>query len=453
MFLLHVLSLALLFLAIRQLVETIRPGSPALAWVVIFLLILSRFIPGSNLIIGGFDMFEQSFYGYTLGVALMVLALVQLLLQRPMASGVLAGLAFYVHTNYGQHSVLLLAGSILLSRDGWRTKGRDAVRVFLPALLIASPVLIPLLLEEVSSVNVIATRDLPRYFDTVGFRNPHHMWPSTWPLTDHLLYAVSILVLWSVLRLRDRGVKRVDDFWRNAALIVILSCLVGYLNEFLRNDLIAKSYPFRASVLVKILMFAYVASAVHDRLLARTAPSQRAKAWKTGIGVLSVATMAGLILNIRSAATGHAYTVFNTPVLYGIRLDVRPTPLEECVSAHTPSDAVVLIPPDYHGFAVNTRRAPVVTWLNTPHRGHDYIEWYERMKDVSGGAVTRETAKGISDARVISSMARKGYDGLAPGRILELGKKYHASYCVHPAELPFEVVCRSEELVLYKLPP
>jgi hypothetical protein len=144
--------------------------------------------------------------------------------------------------------------------------------------------------------------------------------------------------------------------------------------------------------------------------------------------------------------------LFNRPVLYGINFDIQQSPLEEWVFLNTPKDAVFLIPPDYQEFSVNSKRASVVTWVNVAHRGKDYLEWYDRVVTVTGGAVTIESADSIDDARVISQMAKEGYERLAPDAIVHLAGKYRAPYCISARELPFEALFRSATYSVYRIP-
>ena len=63
----HVLSLLLLIYAIRKLTEELFPDQPLFAWFTLFIIVFYHYMPGDNLIIGGWILFEDNFYMYTLG--------------------------------------------------------------------------------------------------------------------------------------------------------------------------------------------------------------------------------------------------------------------------------------------------------------------------------------------------------------------------------------------------
>jgi hypothetical protein len=452
MFLLHLLSLAIFFKAIIKASKAVRPDVPHLGWTVIFLLVATRYIPGSNLTLGGFDLFEQNFYGYTLGIALVVLTLVRMQEGQLGLAGVIAGLNVYVHANYGQHAIILATGVILLQEGGWKARCLKVLKTSTAFLITALPTLIPLAFHELAGSSEDSAAAFPGYSEIMGFRNPHHMRPGTWVVTDHILFFLSATFLWYLTTTCRNTVDDTGRFWRKVVIIVLLLCGIAYLNELIASDIVAKSYFFRSSGIIKIPFLIYLASFVHDLLLKRHYAGRVRSLDRVALAVIGLFTAAGVVLNVQSSGSGTPIMILNRPAFSGMNFGLQTTPFEQWISAHTPLDAVFLTPPDYFTFSVNTKRAGVVNWLNAPHRGADYLKWYERLKDVTGGAVTVESTRGMDDARRINEMARRAYDRHGADAIVELGVKYKASYCITTTELPLERVMRADPYLLYRLP-
>jgi hypothetical protein len=450
MLLLHLVSLALLFAAIQRVSESITPDKPALAWVAIGLLIVLRFVPGSNLMIGGFDVFELNFYGYTLGIALVLFTLLQLLRGQAFTAGILAGLTFYVHANYGQQAVILASAGVLLGQATWREKALLSAKVLAVTALVALPIFVQLAEAEFRSEPPALI--VPSYLDVAGMRNPHHLVPGTWPVTDHLQYALSALALLYIVHVRRRRGRDVDVWWRAILVGILVLSAVAYLNGIFRSDLIAKSYFFRSTALLKILFVLYLVAFLSDSLGHHLSTLWKQRVTRYALRGILLFTGVAFILNLHVASSGTSYTILNRPVLYGISISLHPSRFEQWITENTPQDAVFLVPPDYFRFAVNTQRAPVVTWLNLPHGGQAYLEWYSRIVAVSGGTVTLESTREMGDAREIDRKGSEGYDELQPEAIISLGRTYRASFCVSRRELPLELAYRSEDFLLYRIP-
>ena len=103
---------------------------------------------------------------------------------------------------------------------------------------------------------------------------------------------------------------------------------------------------------------------------------------------------------------------------------------------NTPQDAIFLTPPYLEAFRVYSERSIVADTKDGTQQYFDInysYKWWERITDL-----------GWSSAE---------YDNLSPERLIQLGKKYNASYLVFPAAkpLPFPQVYENSEFRLYDL--
>ena len=104
---------------------------------------------------------------------------------------------------------------------------------------------------------------------------------------------------------------------------------------------------------------------------------------------------------------------------------------------NTPQDAVFLTPPYHKGFRVYSERSIVAEWKDGTQQYFDVdysYEWWARMKQIGRNS--------------------EEYDNLTPQQLVELCRKYGASYIVFPArkQLPFLQVYQDNEHQIYFLP-
>lgn len=104
---------------------------------------------------------------------------------------------------------------------------------------------------------------------------------------------------------------------------------------------------------------------------------------------------------------------------------------------NTPQDAVFLIPPHHSGFRVYSERSIVVEWRDGTQQYFDIdysYEWWARITQIGKNG--------------------KGYGDLSPEQLVEICRKYGASYIVFPAgkPLPFSHVYQDSAYRIYLLP-
>ncbi len=94
---------------------------------------------------------------------------------------------------------------------------------------------------------------------------------------------------------------------------------------------------------------------------------------------------------------------------------------------HTPPASIFIVPPEWRDFRLNAQRAVIVDWWATPMYARDAIEWWGRMRDLTG----------LDNPDSLEAV-KESYEQLDCNRANLLQGRYGARYVVLPAsrELP-----------------
>ncbi len=120
------------------------------------------------------------------------------------------------------------------------------------------------------------------------------------------------------------------------------------------------------------------------------------------------------IAGLQPAATGPFYKRYN--VLIG---DPRPVRELFAWARSTPRESQFLIPPNLKSFRLLAERAVVVDWQTTPWKPFELVEWYRRIRRVSG----------MPDLRTVEE-AEAGYARMDRKRMASLEKEFGVDYAV-----------------------
>jgi hypothetical protein len=445
-----VLSLLLLFYAIRKLTGEILPDQPLFGWFTLFIIIFYHYMPGDNLVIGGWILFEDNFYMYTLGYAISLLALVCFAKRKILLSAVIAGAALYVHLNLGQMVILLLVGILLISRDPIQQKLRNLLTFGIVSLIIGAPVLIYALKDQILNIGQTAVADSagPTFSEVLRFRQTYHLQPTAWPMINHIIFMLQIAITAYFFKLRKKSSwTDIDSVLFRASIVIVFLCGVGYLNEILRIGIIDKFYLFRSSVILAVITITYACWIFWVTVCRKIKADVIRVSARYGLVMLSVITIAAFYVNVKNPRP----TGLRRKIFPGIYFNIKQTPIEEYIGKNTPKDAVFLVSPAYIDFSTNTRRAQVVNWMAIPFNKDGWRDWYERIVDVTGGSVTVESMRN-RHARDIWLVIGPAFYTLPLDKLSEVAKKYHASYCVFKNTLPLKAEFQWEDMALYKLP-
>jgi hypothetical protein len=452
----HLFSLFLVFYAIRKILETVAPGQTLVGWMTIFLLIVIRYlVPGDNLVIGGFDLFEINFYGYTLGYAMVLLSLAFVARDNVALAGLISGLTMYVHVNYGEHAFLLGAGCLLLKKQAARGILDTLGKFIAISLAVAAPIIVLTLSHEFLQPSKIGVSALAvaTYLDVDRFRAGHHATPSAWPIANHIEFLVLNIGLWLLIRIRRKQDRNpVDAVWGRVALVILLLCGLGYANELLRIGFVAKSYFLRTSAVLKVLAVGYGCWALWRYLIQPINERTRSRLTRYAVTLLALYSGAALVISNLLVRDPEPFDQFTRKMYLGVSFSLSQTPLEQWVHENTPKDAIFLTSPHYSTFEANTERSSVVNWVNEPYGRDLYNEWYKRIVDVSDSEITLASTRRIADSWEIARLVRDAYYRLSAAKIASIAAKYNAGYCVFTEGLPFDVRFRWKNLVVYRMP-
>jgi hypothetical protein len=111
-------------------------------------------------------------------------------------------------------------------------------------------------------------------------------------------------------------------------------------------------------------------------------------------------------------------------------------------SAHTPENALFLVPPHEDDIRMHCRRAIVVDWMS-PARPAEVLQWYARLEDVTG----RRPFRGPHDLA--------GYEEMDAERLARLRERYGLDYVVvtrsHELDFGLPKVFEGQRFVVYAL--
>jgi hypothetical protein len=93
-----------------------------------------------------------------------------------------------------------------------------------------------------------------------------------------------------------------------------------------------------------------------------------------------------------------------------------------------PRDSVYLTPPGQDGFTVLTDRSNIVEFKVNPDGAFYLAEWYERLRDLTGGRLANE--RGLRNRRPLN----KAYAELNAEQLRTIAQKYNTRYAILPKD-------------------
>jgi len=261
--LLHILERLLLVFAVYTMSRRINPSRLAA------MLAAGLAVFAYDWHLGGNTFVAPMTIPHTLAIVPAVFALGFVLGERPIAAAVTTAVTTYIHVLLGVEVALLVLGCTLAferrrPRSAWTALGSYA--------LLTAPVLIPIALSQwrITGTAALSGRE---YIGIVGgIRAPWHYRPSTWPLSQYLIFLTyGLAAALAALLVRDR--LRTDTQRRASFVLgaILLLCLVGTVFvEWLPSSTILKLQFFRLMVFVRVFGSVYLASYIATWLEERT---------------------------------------------------------------------------------------------------------------------------------------------------------------------------------------
>lgn len=314
--------------------------------------------------------------------ALLVPALALWLSGRPATAGALIGVAAWFHLLAAALVGLWLAAATL-----WRWAARDSVvtprtlvRLALPAVVLALPVLLPVALDQ-AAAGADPAGPSPLYVHAF-FRNPWHHLFFSFPLaTQAKFWTLMALGVAASMSLRRAGwLHHVHDVFRLWMLAAVAGAAGVLFVEVWPVALVAKLQLFKlavpsallASLCVGAWLAARVPTAWRDAARDRWARHGRLA---SALGVVAAAGLMGL------GAAGRG------PIASRIQPLTQPlTPMgrvEAWARTETPPGALFAVPPTASTFRSYARRSVVITWNGFVFGDREMQQWYRRLHAVA----------------------------------------------------------------------
>lgn len=351
--------------------------------------------------------------------------------RRPVAGGILIGLATLAQALVGLQLAGLLGLYLIYSsfteKHAWIEMRRSVLVFGLVYLIVASPSIGPLIYQQLMGVPLSDQADVPSLFYIMGpYRHPHHYLFHSFD-TERMLGFFSLFAggLVSIYLLRR---KKISVFKSNSIIVlttlVFLYCTVGYMATEVWQVLpIAKLQLFKSTVLIKALMVISICAAAMQVL------------------PLSINVTVNQFLN-RSRWSAPASGVLLLMALWLLQPDrlerkVYPfsqkqeitTPLLSWVRDHTPQDALFAIPPSWSGFRSHAQRSVLINFKAFPYRDEDIYRWFNRLNEIAPISLPNRTSSNLL-SRLDSS-----YHALTTDKLANIVYQRDVNYVIRTAPL------------------
>ena len=358
-----------------------------------------------------------TFEAKCLAWALVFFALESFLAGRPWLGSLLLGLTVSVHVVVGFWAALGVGLALVLV--GWPPSRLAACAGLV--LLGAAPgiaVFLPVILGGVSSSpedwRFITLVAIPLHFDPFFFM----------PRAIASLY---LLFAFNVAHLRWH---RTDPTWRLLTAfeaVLALAFTAGVVARLAEVYTLLRLIPFRLFPVVTLLFFFFrIVHLYFERGLGRLGPGAVA------LGVLALLSLGDPLAQAGELARARYAELREGPD------DVAKA--FEWMAAHTPRDAMAILPPWRLDGYYRSGRAQVACWHLA--RFDRLGEWRERLESMLGD---------ISGARYLGRWAHERYAMLGEAEVAAIARKYGADHLVSPRDYSYPVLFRSGAWKVYAL--
>lgn len=382
---------------------------------------------------------QQVVHAMTFTTPFLLLSLVFYLENKKILSFLLAGIMFNFHP---VSSLLLLS---LLGMDLLFSFRKQLPNIFWYLLAFAIPA-VPTFIQLLSTQLAFLVKDSASssWLKIVTIRSPHHLFPFLWKASDILSFL--IFLLFFLLTSRHIILKKKYQSVLRFFLAILLLCFLGIIfSEIIPLRPLIQLTPFRATVFFKFLALPFIARFLYY------AASDLQKIFSLNLPLtkgLPTILLSFMILNIYSDFRHKNFPRIDFSGNLDIDRSGRNIAL--LVKKLTPSTAIIITPPYETGFRTDSERTIVGDWKSGGLSIWDVpysIKWWSRMDDLSGGKLEK-----CSSYENCFSALKEGYDALSEDKLIELVKKYQASFFVsHNHSLNFPILAQNMDYVVYDL--
>lgn len=332
-------------------------------------------------VLGGIKTLDSILLTRSIAFSIALMSFTWTLDKKHVWASIGFGLSFIIHP---LSSIALFALSVMLVlRETRRTDYLNLLRLLIPFLLIASPLLFQHINQHTESIA------FTEWFDLMTLRSQHHTQPKTWGFEQLLQFFLTTSVgLLSVAFLPSSKIQWVH---KNGVLLFFSIALIATLVlSYFPNSLVLIYQPVRASK--ELFLFCFIAFSAFVGSLNSKTP--------LFVLVLAVLMSLALLCNINELFDPEARLVIPACLtLYfislktsipnwlmyagcfiGVGILVRPSfehwapisihyedrfgwnGIATWAKTHSAKDALFILPPNHEGFRAQSERAVYVTW-------------------------------------------------------------------------------------------
>ncbi len=399
----------------------------------IWLALLTLFIPLYGFNLGGNELYYNTFFVSTPAKAIALFGMLLFLQNRYALAYLIFGLAAILQPIVGLQlfllcTAILCIGKLMKRHDyAWGKMLKWAASFLLTGGLWI--LFMKFFFEEKGG------DDATFYTIFFEFRAPHHYLPNVFPLKSYLL----LIPLLSVgFYFYKKNNYKLTLFFL-LSLAGMLFYTIGVLG--LNNVTIATLQGFKTTIWLKafsvLAVFALAEQALdwlkEERWIKLAYPTLLS----AGLGVLVLLTF------------GRQYITWPVPFDFGQQYLEDPAVLiSKTAKVSTPKDALFLHPIDFTELKVYGERSAYVDYKALAHRKKAMEEWYERM--YKAYKVNRQTQL---DGQAVHPTARTNFAKLGEADLRKLHKEEGITHLITYKEhkLDFRILAKNEVYVIYEL--
>ena len=424
-----VLAWAAVCAAAVRLAATLVPSRTAATLAVLAALATVYWTPGSNAFV------TTTYAPESIAWAPGLLAVAASARDRWTTSAVLLGVTAWIQPLMGLQLGLLLGLVALWQLADGDVRGalRRAVAFGALVFAVASPILVPTLLTQVGTPP-LPDDGLSTFFVTAWLRQAHHYLLSAQPVAtlvkSALLVAAGLAGL-AVLRRPTPSASaepRVEHVRFAARTLAVIAGLVVFyvaMTEGAESLTVAKMQFFRLTLVAQLVLLTWAAGAAVSLVPARWRTAAESlfdrRAWGWAAACAALALTVGLAV----ADVGRPGAMWHPR-------EHRATDLyraERWIAAHTPRDAVFLVPPSTTTFRSHALRAAAVNFKPTTFRDDAMHAWLARIRTVAPSPLP-DRSGGLEAITAWRSSLDSAYHAHRPAEWAALARRFDADYAL-----------------------